>query len=86
MASVLDGMAGFVSGEGSAVYGAPKHAVVRVTEALYAGLRERNAPIGVTMLCPGLVATRIYEAERSRPAHLRSSDGRPTEAAEFQSI
>ena len=79
-------VAGFVSGEGSAVYGASKHAVVRITEALYAGLRERNAPIGVTMLCPGLVATRIYEAERSRPAHLRSGDGQPMEAAEFQSI
>ena len=79
-------VAGFVSGEGSAVYGASKHAVVRITEALHAGLREQNAPIGVTMLCPGLVATRIYEGERSRPAHLRSSDGPPTEAAAFQSI
>lgn len=79
-------VAGFVSGEGSAVYGASKHAAVRVTEALYAGLRARNAPIGVTMLCPGLVATRIYEAERSRPAHLRSALGQPVEAPEFQSI
>lgn len=79
-------VAGFVSGEGSAVYGASKHAVVRITEALYAGLRERRAPIGVTMLCPGLVATRIYEAERSRPDRLRSAEGTPAEAAELQSI
>lgn len=79
-------VAGFVSGEGSAVYGASKHAVVRITEALYAGLRQQNAPIGVTMLCPGLVATRIYEGERSRPAHLQSRDGPPAEAAAFQSI
>ena len=79
-------VAGFVSGEGSAVYGASKHAMVRITEALYTGLRSLNAPIGVTMLCPGLVATRIYEAERSRPAHLQPADGQPTEAVEFQSI
>lgn len=79
-------VAGFVSGEGSAVYGASKHAVVRITEALYAGLRERQAPIGVTMLCPGLVATRIYDAERSRPDHLRSSDGPPQEADELKAI
>ena len=79
-------VAGFVSGEGSAVYGASKHAAVRITEALYAGLRARNAPIGVTMLCPGLVATRIYEAERSRPAHLQSPFGQPAEAPEFQAI
>lgn len=79
-------VAGFVSGAGSAVYGASKHAVVRITEALYAGLRDENAPIGVTMLCPGLVATRIYEAERSRPDHLRTASGRPQEAEELQSI
>jgi len=79
-------VAGFVSGAGSAVYGASKHAVVRITEALYAGLRDEKAPIGVTMLCPGLVATRIYEAERSRPDHLRSAAGQPKEAEELQSI
>ncbi|WP_025291270.1 SDR family NAD(P)-dependent oxidoreductase [Sphingomonas sanxanigenens] len=79
-------VAGFVSGAGSAVYGASKHAVVRITEALYAGLRDVRAPIGVTMLCPGLVATRIYEAERSRPDHLRSAGGRPEEAEALQSI
>ena len=79
-------VAGFVSGAGSAVYGASKHAVVRLTEALYAGLRDAQAPIGVTMLCPGLVATRIYDAERSRPDHLRSGAGKPEEAEALQSI
>lgn len=79
-------VAGFVSGAGSAVYGASKHAVVRITEALYAGLRDENAAIGVTMLCPGLVATRIYDAERSRPDHLRAPGGRPQEADELQAI
>lgn len=78
-------VAGFVSGAGSAVYGASKHAVVRITEALYAGLLDRNAPIGVTMLCPGLVATRIYEAERARPDHLRAPGESPSEPAELQS-
>jgi NAD(P)-dependent dehydrogenase (short-subunit alcohol dehydrogenase family) len=33
-------VAGFVSGSGSACYGAAKHAVVRATEALHAGLKE----------------------------------------------
>jgi len=79
-------VAGFVSGSGSAVYGASKHAVVRITEALYAGLKDEGAPIGVTMLCPGLVATRIYDAERSRPDSLRPAEGRAEEAQELQSI
>lgn len=60
-------VAGVVSGSGSACYGASKHAVVRVTEALYAGLREVGAPIGVTLFCPGLVRTAIYDAEQHRP-------------------
>lgn len=76
-------VAGFVSGSGSSCYGAAKHAVVRVTEALYAGLKEVGAPIGVTMLCPGLVATRIYDAERSRPAELTDASGPPTESADL---
>ncbi|MEE4453595.1 SDR family NAD(P)-dependent oxidoreductase [Novosphingobium resinovorum] len=79
-------VAGFVSGAGSAVYGASKHAVVRVTEALYAGLRDVGAPIGVTMLCPGLVATRIYDAERSRPDALRAVSGPAEESQELQAI
>lgn len=79
-------VAGFVSGAGSAVYGSSKHAVVRITEALYAGLRDEGAPIGVSMLCPGLVATRIYDAERSRPDSLRPEHGRAQESQELQEI
>lgn len=76
-------VAGFVSGSGSSCYGAAKHAVVRATEALYSGLKEVGAPIGVTMLCPGLVATRIYDAERSRPADLVDESGPPADSAEM---
>lgn len=79
-------VAGFVSGSGSAAYSAAKHAVVRVTEALYAGLRERDAPVGVTVLCPGLVATRIYESERNRPERLAPASGVAAEAPELESI
>lgn len=79
-------VAGFVSGSGSACYGAAKHAVVRATEALYAGLQEVGAPIGVTMFCPGLVATRIYDAERSRPAALAGEGGPPAESADLQAM
>ena len=79
-------VAGLISGSGSPVYSASKHAVVRVTEALYASLRERNAPIGVTVLCPGLVNTRIYESERNRPSHLQSVAGPAAETPEMQAV
>lgn len=65
-------VSGFISGAGSPVYGASKHAAVRATEALYATLKEQGAPIGVTMLCPGLVNTAIFASERNRPAHLQT--------------
>jgi NAD(P)-dependent dehydrogenase (short-subunit alcohol dehydrogenase family) len=80
-------VAGFVSGSGSTAYSAAKHAVVRVTEGLYAALVERGAPIGVTCLCPGLVATRIYESERNRPQALTPPGGVPAaETPELQAI
>lgn len=78
-------VAGFVSGSGSACYGAAKHAVVRVTEALHAGLKETGAPIDVTMLSPGLVKTQIYDAERLRPDALADEE-RPKESADLEAM
>lgn len=79
-------VAGLVSGSGSAVYSASKHAAVRITEALYASLREQGAPIGVTLLCPGLVNTRIYQSERNRPQDLQPAGGAAEETPELQAI
>jgi len=79
-------VSGFISGAGSAVYGASKHAVVRVTEALQASMLECGAPIGVSMLCPGLVNTRIFETERVRPDHLRSDAVEMEEPETLKSI
>jgi NAD(P)-dependent dehydrogenase (short-subunit alcohol dehydrogenase family) len=79
-------VAGLVSGAGSPVYSAAKHAVVRATEALYASLRDLDAPIGVTLLCPGLVNTRIYESERNRPENLRPTGGAAAETPELRAV
>ena len=68
-------MAGLVSGPRSVVYSTAKHAVVRVSEALYASMTDGGFPIGVTLLCPGLVDTQIYRSERSRPADLIPAEG-----------
>ncbi|MCA9511039.1 MAG: SDR family NAD(P)-dependent oxidoreductase [Myxococcales bacterium] len=50
------------------VYCATKHAVVGVSEVLAHELAEDG--IGVSVLCPGGVETRIHEAARNRPAAL----------------
>ena len=58
-------MAGIISGFGLSPYTASKFAVVAMSE----GLAVDVAPfgIGVSVLCPGFVRTRIGESQRNRP-------------------
>ena len=58
-------MAGMNSGLGSSPYSASKSAVVNISEGLAARLKPFG--IGVTVLCPGFVRTRINESARNRP-------------------
>lgn len=58
-------MAGMLSGLGFGPYSASKFAVVSLSEALAAQLRPLG--IGVTVLCPGFVRTRISDSGRNRP-------------------
>lgn len=60
-------IAGLISGSGSVPYGMSKVAAVRISEGLLAGLREEGLAIGVTLLCPGLVRTPIFERTGSQP-------------------
>jgi NAD(P)-dependent dehydrogenase (short-subunit alcohol dehydrogenase family) len=79
-------VAGLVGSSGSVPYGLAKQGAIRATESLYAALQERGAPIGVTLLCPGLVNTGIYRSERNRPADLRPAAGAAEETPELQAI
>ena len=71
-------IAGLTSGPRGAIYGSSKHAVVRVTEALYLQLQERAPQVGVTLLCPGRILTRIGVAERNRPQPLLGDASQPS--------
>ena len=48
-------------------YAATKFAVVAMSEALYKDLQTVGAPVGVSVLCPGFVQTRLAESDRNRP-------------------
>jgi NAD(P)-dependent dehydrogenase (short-subunit alcohol dehydrogenase family) len=63
-------VAGMISPPGSGAYNVTKHAVVALSESLYHDLRERNAAVGVSVLCPAYVPTGIIDSERSRPSDL----------------
>ena len=56
----------------NSIYSLTKHGVVALSEGLYLQLKQRNANIGVSVLCPLFVDTRIMEAERNRPAELQN--------------
>jgi NAD(P)-dependent dehydrogenase (short-subunit alcohol dehydrogenase family) len=64
-----------IPGGGNAAYAASKHAVVGLSETLVEELATVGADVGVTVLCPGPVPTRIRNAERNRPADLVASAG-----------
>ncbi len=63
---------GLVSGPGSGVYKVTKHGVVSLSETLACELAGRGAKIGVSVLCPGWVNTRIVDSTRNRPAELQN--------------
>jgi len=46
-------------------YDASKHAVVALTEDLYVQLKLAGVPVGVSVLCPGWVRTKIVDADRN---------------------
>ena len=63
-------MAGLISGPGLGAYKVTKHAVVSLSETLHHELAERGAKVRVSVLCPGIVKTRIMDSARNRPGHL----------------
>jgi NAD(P)-dependent dehydrogenase (short-subunit alcohol dehydrogenase family) len=66
-------VAGLASFPGLGPYNVSKHAVVTLSETLNAELRFAKSEVGVSVLCPGFVNTRIFEPDRHRA---RAGDSR----------
>ena len=78
-------MAGLVNGgPGWGPYNASKFAAVAMSEVLYSELKETN--IGVSVLCPGAVATNIIEAAKHRPEEYGSSGDKPVIAGDVKTF
>jgi len=72
-------MAGLMSGDAAnGIYSITKQGVVALSESLRTGFTQMGAKIGVSVLCPGIVNTRITDSERNRPAEFRGSDYMPS--------
>ena len=64
-------MAGVTSLPFTAPYVMSKHAVVSLSESLFLELEAKGSAVGVSVLCPELINTRIGESDRNRPEHLK---------------
>ena len=66
--------AGLITGPGMSPYYATKHAVVALSESLAADLAIAGSNVGVSVLCPEFVRTRINESDRNSPADVPTLD------------
>jgi NAD(P)-dependent dehydrogenase (short-subunit alcohol dehydrogenase family) len=76
-------MAGWMSAPGMEPYSASKFAVVAMSEGWAMQLAAKN--IGVSILCPGFVKTRIHESQRNRQAQY-GTPAAPALASERQEM
>jgi NAD(P)-dependent dehydrogenase (short-subunit alcohol dehydrogenase family) len=60
-------MAGLLGLYTAPPYAVSKFGVVALSESLYHQLQVAGVPVGVSVLCPAWVRTRIHESDRNRP-------------------
>ncbi len=65
-------MAGLVALPMATPYTVTKHAVVGLSESLLLELEIIGSTIGVSVLCPGWVKTSLVDAQRNKPAYVRT--------------
>lgn len=66
-------IAGLIAAPGLGPYAASKHAVVSVSESLLLDLEQAGSPVGVSVLCPAFVQTRLHECARVGPDGIDST-------------
>lgn len=76
-------MAGLVAMGNMAPYNVTKFGVVALSETLYWDLQNEGTDVGVSVLCPAFVNTRIWDSQRNRPAHLQNKPD-STQSADFE--
>jgi NAD(P)-dependent dehydrogenase (short-subunit alcohol dehydrogenase family) len=74
-------MAGLTTAPFMSVYDVTKHGVVALSESMYKEFEATGAPIGVSVVCPGLINTSIMRSSRNRPPEL-ADEGKAGPAAQ----
>jgi NAD(P)-dependent dehydrogenase (short-subunit alcohol dehydrogenase family) len=67
-------MAGLITEPQLVIYATTKAGVIKISEALYLQLQQRNAKLGVSVLCPAFVTSDLGNAARNRPQELQNPE------------
>jgi NAD(P)-dependent dehydrogenase (short-subunit alcohol dehydrogenase family) len=80
-------LSGLISMPGTGAYSVTKHGVVTLSETLHRELAEGGAKVRVSVLCPGMVNTRILETARNRPGTVPATEPlSPADAERWEAI
>lgn len=75
-------MAGLLLEPQLVIYATTKSAIIAFSEGYYMQLKQANSPIGISVLLPAFVSSKLFDAERNRPANMKngktSQEPRPT--------
>jgi NAD(P)-dependent dehydrogenase (short-subunit alcohol dehydrogenase family) len=71
-------MAGVINAPNMGSYNVTKAGVVALSETLFHDLEVVAPGVGVSVLCPGFVSTKIWDSERNRPEALKSAEPKAT--------
>ncbi len=61
-------LSGIIAGPGLGVYRVTKHGVFSLSETLFHELSRKESQIGVSVLAPYFVSTRVADSDRNRPS------------------
>jgi NAD(P)-dependent dehydrogenase (short-subunit alcohol dehydrogenase family) len=77
--------ASLICSPGLGSYKVTKQGILGLSETLYLELKQRNTQLGVSVVCPSFVRTRIQQSERNRPTDLQNQPGEVQISPEEQS-
>jgi NAD(P)-dependent dehydrogenase (short-subunit alcohol dehydrogenase family) len=73
-------MAGLIAEPQLVIYSVTKAGVIKLSEGLYLQLKQMDSPVGVSVLCPAFVSSRLGDAERNRPRELQNPPETPRQS------
>jgi short-subunit dehydrogenase len=77
-------IAGFLPSPTTSIYSASKRAVISLSETLQFELELACSKVGISVICPGAVATQIADADRNRPVEERPAEDATKKAMKDQ--